>query len=111
METGSRVCPVLRASVGEHYAVPRTYTLCTPNPEEKMLDTLSIARNLAAAGFEQKQAEAQAEAIAQAVEQKQGETASKADVAALKASIDALKWITGINLAITLALLGVVLAG
>ncbi len=76
-----------------------------------MLDTLSIARNLAAAGFEQKQAEAQAEAIAQAVEQKHGETVSKADVAALKANIDALKWITGINLAITLALLGVVLAG
>lgn len=69
-----------------------------------MIDTLSIARNLAAAGFEQKQAEAQAEAIAKAVEHKYGETASKADVSALK-------WITGINLAITLALLGVVLAG
>lgn len=75
-----------------------------------MVDTLSIARNLAAAGVEQKQAEAQAEAIAQAVEQRHGETASKADVDALKANIDALKWITGINLTLTLGLLGAVIA-
>ncbi len=68
-----------------------------------MVDNLSIARNLAAAGVEQKQAEAQAEAIAQAVEQRHGETASKADVAALK-------WITGINLTLTLGLLGAVIA-
>ncbi len=69
-----------------------------------MIDTLSMAADLAAAGIDQKQAEAQAKVIAYALEQKHGETASKADVTALK-------WITGINLAITLALLGIVLSG
>ncbi len=68
-----------------------------------MIDTLSIARNLAAAGFDQKQAEAQAEAIANAVEQKHGEAASKEFV---RGEINALevrlvRWIIGAGVVYT----------
>ncbi len=76
-----------------------------------MIDTLSIARNLTAAGFDAPQAEALADAIAN----REGQAATKdfvhAEVSPLRADMGALKWITGVNLAITLALLAVVLAG
>ena len=67
-----------------------------------MIDTLSIADDLTAAGIEREHAKAQAKAIAKAVEQ-HGKAASKADVSALK-------WIAGVHMAITLALFAVVLA-
>ena len=52
-----------------------------------MIDTLSMAENLTAAGVEQKQAKA----IAQAIGEQHSETASKQDTDALKQDIDALK--------------------
>ncbi len=52
-----------------------------------MIDTLSMAENLTAAGVEQKQAKA----IAQAIGERHSETASKQDIGALKQDIDALK--------------------
>ena len=68
-----------------------------------MIDALSIADDLTAAGIEREHAKAQAKAIAKAVEQQHGEAVSKADVSPLK-------WITGVHMAITLALFAVVLA-
>lgn len=75
-----------------------------------MIDTLSIARNLAAAGFDQKQAEAQAEAIANAVEQKQGETATKefvrGEITALEVRL--VRWIIGAGFVYTGLLFAVI---
>lgn len=50
-----------------------------------MIDTLSMAENLTAAGVEQKQAKA----IAQAIAERHGETASKKDIDALKENMNA----------------------
>ena len=90
-----------------------------------MIDTLSIVESLTGAGVEQKQAKAHAQAIAHAVSEqrkdgimhsdladlKAGIVANKAGIDANKAGIDALKWMAGVNMAITLALFAVVLAG
>ncbi len=90
-----------------------------------MIDTLSIVESLTDAGVEQKQAKAHAQAIANAVSEqrkdgvmhsdladlKAGIVANKAGIDANKAGIDALKWMAGVNMAITLALFTVVLAG
>ena len=90
-----------------------------------MIDTLSIVESLTDAGVEQKQAKAHAQAIANAVSEqrkdgvmhsdladlKAGIVANKAGIDANKAGIDALKWMAGVNMAITLALFAVVLAG
>ena len=76
-----------------------------------MIDTLSIAENLTAAGFELKQAKA----IASAVGQQHEETATKdfvrSEISPVRSDVVALKWMMGVNLAITLALFAVVLAG
>ena len=90
-----------------------------------MIDTLSMAENLTAAGVEQKQAKA----IAQAIGERHGETASKQDINALKQDIDALKenmnalkesmnaqfaaikWIVGAHAGLTLVLLAAFLTG
>ena len=90
-----------------------------------MIDTLSIVESLTDAGVEQKQAKAHAQAIANAISEqrkdgvmhsdladlKAGIAANKAGIVANKAGIDALKWMAGVNMAITLALFAVVLAG
>ena len=90
-----------------------------------MIDTLSIVESLTDAGVEQKQAKAHAQAIANAVSEqrkdgvmhsdladlKAGIVANKAGIDANKAGIDGLKWMAGVNMAITLALFAVVLAG
>ena len=80
-----------------------------------MIDTLAIAENLAAAGVEQEQAKAHAQAIANAVGQQRGEAATKdfvrSEISPVRSDVAALKWITGVNLAITLALLAAFLAG
>ncbi len=76
-----------------------------------MVNTLAIARKLSAAGVEQAQAEAHAEAIANAVEKQHGETATKdfvgvkistveAKISAVEAKISALevrlvRWVVG----------------
>ncbi len=104
-----------------------------------MIDTLSIVESLTDAGVEQKQAKAHAQAIANAISEqrkdgvmhsdladlkagiaankeaiianKEAIIANKAAIIANKAGIDALKWMAGVNMAITLALFAVVLAG
>ena len=76
-----------------------------------MIDTLSMAENLTAAGIEQKQAKA----LAQAIAERHGETASKQDIDALKESMKAqfaaIKWIVGAHAGLTLVLLAAFLAG
>ena len=52
-----------------------------------MIDTLSIADDLTAAGIEWEHAKAQAKAIARVVEQQQGEAASKADASSAEAAL------------------------
>ena len=83
-----------------------------------MIDTLSIVESLTDAGVEQKQAKAHAQAIANAMSEQRKDAATHSDLADLKAGIvankagiDALKWMAGVNMAITLALFAVVLAG
>ena len=69
-------------------------------------DTLSAARDLEAAGFNR----AQAEALAAAIRNSQGELATKTDIGILKSDIDMLKWAVGINVAIAVATFAVVAA-
>ena len=69
-------------------------------------DTLSAARDLEAAGFNR----AQAEALAAASRNSQGDFATKTDIGILKSDIDMLKWAVGINVAITVATFAVVAA-
>ena len=80
-------------------------------------DTLTAARDLEAAGM----ARQQAEAVAGAIRAGQGELSTKADLAAVRSDLGALRqatqsdiaglrWIVGINLAISLATLATVLA-
>ncbi len=68
-------------------------------------DTLQAARALEASGFER----AQAEALAAAIRHGQGELATKADLAAVKVELAALKWIVSIQSAIGLATFAAVL--
>ena len=69
-------------------------------------DTLSAAGNLEAAGVERRQAEA----IAGAIRNGQGDLATKADVAAVRAELAIIRWVVGIQSAITLATFGIVAA-
>ena len=62
-------------------------------------DTLSAAREFESTGLDRRQAEA----IAKTVRDGQGDLATKADMAALKSDVSALKWIAGIQGAIGLA--------
>ena len=76
-------------------------------------DTLSAARDLEAAGFERRQAEALAGAVRQASAADREALATKADLAdhesrlvstlATKAELRAVQWVVGIQSAITLA--------
>ncbi|MDE0046513.1 MAG: DUF1640 domain-containing protein [bacterium] len=80
-------------------------------------DTLAAARDLESAGMDR----AHAEAVAGAIRAGQGElatrgdldalrTATQADLAAVRGDITGLRWIVGINIAISLATLAAVLA-
>ena len=60
-------------------------------------DTLQAARDLESAGVKR------AEAIALAIHKGQGELATKGDISSLKGDISSLRWIVGIQSAITLA--------
>ena len=71
-------------------------------------DTLSAAKELQAAGFEQ----TQAEAVAKIVRAGQGDLASKDDMAALRtelgaqrAELGAIKWVLGLVAALNIAIL------
>ena len=68
-------------------------------------DTLTAARELESAGLDRRHAEA----IAKTVRDGQGDLAAKADIAALKSDVAALKWIAGIQGAIGLATFAAVL--
>ena len=69
-------------------------------------DTLKAARDLEAAGVER----GQAEAIASVFRAGQDDLATKSDITAIKADIAGLRWIVSIQVVITLAILGAVLA-
>lgn len=110
----------------------KPYTISYKSSAKAVIDTLSIVESLTDAGVEQKQAKAHAQAIANVVSEqrkdgvmhsdlvdlkagiaanKAGIIANKAAIDANKAGIDTLKWMVGVNMAITLALFAVVLAG
>ena len=71
-------------------------------------DTLSAAKELQAAGFEQNQAEA----VARIIRAGQGDLATKEDIAALRtelgaqrAELGAIKWVLGLVAALNIAIL------
>ncbi len=68
-------------------------------------DTLQAARDLESAGVKR----AEAEAIALAIHKGQGELATKGDISSLKGDSSSLRWIVGIQSAITLATFAAVL--
>ena len=76
-------------------------------------DTLSAARDLEAAGFDR----VQAEALAAAIRNGQGDLATKIDIAQLDSRLDMLhsrlnmlQWVGGIQSAVTLATFAIVAA-
>ena len=69
-------------------------------------DTLTAARDLAAAGMDRPQAEA----VAGAIRAGQGDLATRTDLDGLAGRIGTLQWVVGIHLAIDLATLAAVLA-
>ena len=64
-------------------------------------DTLSAAKELQAAGFEQ----TQAEAVARIIRDGQGDLATKDDIAALRTELGAIKWVLGLVAALNIAIL------
>ena len=64
-------------------------------------DTLSAAKELQAAGFEQ----TQAEAVARIIWDGQGDLATKDDIAALRTELGAIKWVLGLVAALNIAIL------
>ena len=69
-------------------------------------DTLTAARQLEAAGMDR----AHAEAIATAIRDGHGQLATKDDITSLSNKITSLRWLVGLNFAMTMAVLAVVLA-
>lgn len=69
-------------------------------------DTLSAARDLEAAGFDR----VQAEALAAAIRNGQGDLATKTDIAQLDSRFNMLQWVAGIQSAVTLATFAIVAA-
>ena len=69
-------------------------------------DTLSAARDLEAAGFDR----AQAEALAAAIRNGQGDLATKIDIARVDSRLNTLQWVAGIQSAVTVATFGIVAA-
>ena len=69
-------------------------------------DTLTAARNLEAAGFDRRQAEA----LVKAIRDGPGELATKVDIARLDSRFNTLQWVVGIQSAITIATFAIVAA-
>ena len=69
-------------------------------------DTLRAARDLEAAGFDR----VQAEALAAAIRNGQGDLATKIDIAQLDSRLNMLQWVVGIQSAVTLATFAIVAA-
>ena len=81
-------------------------------------DTLTVSKDLQQAGIQAKHAEA----IALAVKQGQGDLATKQDIALLKSDIDHLrtelksdiawmKWVPGVNLALSIGIIAAIISG
>ncbi len=76
-----------------------------------VLDTLTVVRDLEAAGVERRQAEAHAEALRQAIATDRDNLATKADLAkidgtlsALKAELGAMRWLLGFLMVLVAAM-------
>ena len=69
-------------------------------------DTLSAARDLEAAGLDKRHAEA----IAAAIRSGQGDLATKSDIAAVRSELGIIRWVLGVQAAVTLATFGIVAA-
>ena len=69
-------------------------------------DTLTAARELEAAGMDRRQAEA----VVGVVRAAQGEFATRGDLRALHSDMATLIWMAGANLALSVAILGALLA-
>ena len=69
-------------------------------------DTLSAARDLEAAGLDQRQAEA----IAAAIRSGQGDLATKSDIASVRSELGIIRWVLGVQAAVALATFGIVAA-
>ena len=83
-------------------------------------DTLAYVKTLRDAGFEEKQAEAQASALATVLKTSAGDLATKQDIDRLEARVNLfeersegrfklLQWMLGFNLAISVALLWILI--
>ena len=72
-------------------------------------DTLAYSKKLREAGVEEKQAEAQAVALASVLKETSGDLATKQDIDRLRDQVDAklklLQWMLGFNLALSTAVL------
>ena len=72
-------------------------------------DTLAYVKTLREAGIEEKQAEAQAVALAAVLKETSGELVTKQDIDRLSEQVDAkfklLQWMLGFNLALSTAVL------
>ena len=72
-------------------------------------DTLAYVKKLREAGIEEKQAEAQAVALAAVLKETSGELVTKQDIDRLSEQVDAkfklLQWMLGFNLALSTAVL------
>ena len=72
-------------------------------------DTLAYVKKLREAGVDEKQAEAQAVALAAVLKETSGELATKQDIDRLRDQMDAkltlLQWMLGFNLALSTAVL------
>ena len=69
-------------------------------------DTLTAARDLEAAGLDKRQAEA----IAAAIRSGHGDLATKSDIAAVRSELGIIRWVLGVQAAVSLAIFGIVAA-
>ena len=69
-------------------------------------DTLSVAEALEAAGIDK----AHAKAIAVAIRNGQGDLATKTDIESIRSELTVIRWVVGIQSAITLATFAIVAA-
>ena len=73
-------------------------------------DALEASRKLMRAGIDQEHAEAIADQLRAAASTDLDQLATKADIAAVNSDLNWLRWGLGVNIAITLATLAVVLS-
>lgn len=78
-----------------------------------MIDTLKLSRTLEARGMPRDQAEGLAEGVAEGLQTDVGRRLDRVetDVADLKGDMKLLKWMVGVNIALTTGVLAKLLAG